>query len=172
MWPNPQFITCSDDVIQIPNLSSEPKSIRKGDHFCQILRTVAADTQNTTADPHERSPLVKDDKSAYLDVVIDPDNITPQEYKHKFECLCESYGHVFNPKLKGYNGRDGAIKAVVNMGPVQPPQRKGRLPLYNKDKLNLLQDMFDELEEQNDFGKPEKVGIHVEYLNVSMLIKM
>ena len=44
-----------------------------------------------------------------------------------------------------YNGRDGAVKAVVNMGPVMPPQRKGRLPLYNKDKLDLLQNKFEYL---------------------------
>ena len=171
LWPNPQLLTCAENTIRIPNLTTEPKSIRKGDHFCQIVRTVGVDTQNQPIDTMTKPAVIKEDHSAYRDVVIDPDNITPQEFKQKLECLCESYGHVFSPKLKGYNGRDGSVKAVVNMGPVMPPQRKGRMPLYNKDKLNLLQSKFDELEEQNVIAKPEDVGVIVEYLNPSMLIK-
>ena len=56
------------------------------------------------------------------------------------------------------------------MGPVQPPQRKGRLPLYNRDKLELLQQKFDELERLKVFAKPEDIGVHVEYLNPCFLV--
>ena len=171
MWPNPQLITCAENTIRIPNLTSEPKTISKGDHFCQIVRTVSIEPQEQCTVVSKAHPTIKDDHSAYLEVVIDPDNITPPEYKEKLQNICESYKHVFSPKLKGYNGRDGAVKAVVNMGPVMPPQRKGRLPMYNKDKLDLLQDKFDELEALNVIGKPEDVNVKVEYLNSSMLIK-
>ena len=57
------------------------------------------------------------------------------------------------------------------MGPVMPPQRKGRMPLYNRDKLTLLQNNFDELEELGVFAQPENVGINIEYLNPSFLVK-
>ena len=33
-------------------------------------------------------------------------------------------------RIKGYNGAAGSFEAQVNMGPVEPPQRKGRLPQY------------------------------------------
>jgi hypothetical protein len=56
----------------------------------------------------------------------------------------------------------------MNMG---PPQRKGRLPLYSRSKLVELQDKFDELERQGVFARPENLGITVEYLNPSFLVK-
>ncbi len=176
LWPNPQVVTCADNTVRIPNLSSTPLSIRKDDHLCQIVRTISVDQSDYIRSEQVSSeikhpPMIHDNKLAFKDVVIDPDNITPPQYKERLESICDSYSHVFSPKIKGYNGRDGAVKAVVNMGPVLPPQRKGRMPMYNKDKLNLLQSKFDELEELGVFMKPENVNVTVEYLNPSMLIK-
>ena len=57
------------------------------------------------------------------------------------------------------------------MGPVEPPQRKGRLPQYSRERLVELQHKFDELEELGVFKRPEDVGIAVEYLNPSFLVK-
>ena len=57
------------------------------------------------------------------------------------------------------------------MGPVQPPQRKGRMRQYSRDKLVELQDKFDELECKGVFCRPEDIGVSVEYLNPSFLVK-
>ena len=78
---------------------------------------------------------------------------------------------MFNPEIECYNGASGPFKAKVNMGPVEPPQRKGRLPQYSRERLVELQQKFDELEELGVFKRPEDVGIAVEYLNPSFLVK-
>ena len=57
------------------------------------------------------------------------------------------------------------------MGPVLPPQRKGRVPQYSRDKLIELQQKFDELEAQGVFRRPEDVNVTSEYLNPSFLVK-
>ncbi|XP_063968866.1 uncharacterized protein LOC135157450 [Lytechinus pictus] len=57
------------------------------------------------------------------------------------------------------------------MGPVQPPQRKGRLPLYSQEKLVELQGKFDDLEKLGVFARPEDIGVTVEYVNPSFLVK-
>ena len=57
------------------------------------------------------------------------------------------------------------------MGPVLPPQRKGRCPQHARDKLVELQDKFDELEAVGVFRRPEDVGVAVEYLNHSFLVR-
>ena len=100
-WPNPQIIKCSANRLRIPNLSREPKLLRKGEHFCQIgnLSTVPHDPVIPQTNPKDSKQVVKDDPSAYKQISIDPQNITPNEYKLKLECLCESYSHVFNPKF-------------------------------------------------------------------------
>ena len=57
------------------------------------------------------------------------------------------------------------------MGTVLPPQRKGKLPQYSRDKLSLVQEHFDHLEKLGVLAKPETVGVNIEYLNPSFLVK-
>ena len=57
------------------------------------------------------------------------------------------------------------------MGPVEPRQRKGRLPQYARNKLEELQSKFDQLEEAGVFKRPEDVNMTVEHLNPSFLVK-
>ena len=80
----------------------------------------------------------------------------------KFQSLLEEYDSVFDQAFKGYNGAEGPFQVVVNMGPVQPPQRKGRVPQYSRDKLYELQQEFNDRERKGVFVKPENAGIMVE----------
>ena len=57
------------------------------------------------------------------------------------------------------------------MGPVEPPQRKGRVPQYSRDQLDHLQSKFDKIESQGVFCRPEDLKVVVEYLNPSFLVK-
>ena len=77
---------------------------------------------------------------------------------------------MFDPKVKGYNGHVGPFESKVNMGPVEPPQRKGRLPQYARDKLVELQQKFDDLEEIGVFKRQKMSGYQL-YLNPSFLVK-
>ena len=57
------------------------------------------------------------------------------------------------------------------MGPTLPPQRKGRIPLYShKDKV-LLQDHIDALTEAGIVARPQDVGVNVEYVSPTFLVK-
>ncbi|KAI0235047.1 hypothetical protein LSAT2_014535 [Lamellibrachia satsuma] len=88
-----------------------------------------------------------------------------------FRAIIEEYDDVFDPNYTGYNGHVGPFEAVVNTGPVQPPQRKGRLPQYARNQLVELQSKFDELETMGVVVRPEDVPVNVEYLNPSFLVK-
>ena len=57
------------------------------------------------------------------------------------------------------------------MSPVEPLQRKGRLPQYARNKLVNLQNKFDELEKLVVFKRPENINVSVEYLYPSFLVK-
>ena len=102
---------------------------------------------------------------------IDPDNQLPQDIQAQFKSLMKEFDSVFDPDFKGYNSAAGPFQAKVNMGPVESPQRKGRLPQYDRGKLVLLQEKFDELEALGVFETPEKANTTVEYLNPSFLVK-
>ena len=102
---------------------------------------------------------------------IDSDHKLSDSLRSKFEQLTREYDNVVNPSFAGYSGAVGPFKATVNMGPVQPPQQKGRLPQYGKDRLYDLQNKFDELESLGIFKQPEDIDVTAEYLNPSFLVK-
>ena len=104
-------------------------------------------------------------------VQIDPDMKLSSDERASFRAIIEEYDDVFDPNYTGYNGHVGPFEAVVNMGPVQPPQRKGRLPQYARNQLVELQSKFDELETMGVVVRPEDVPVNVEYLNPSFLVK-
>ena len=57
-----------------------------------------------------------------------------------FQKLHAEYAEVFNGEsLVCYNGASDPLKININMGPMLPPPRKGRVPQYNRNQLEELQ---------------------------------
>ena len=56
------------------------------------------------------------------------------------------------------------------MGPSLPPQRRGRIPIYDKGNKVILQRKMDELQQEGVLAKPEDLGIVAEYVSPSFLI--
>ena len=104
-------------------------------------------------------------------IPINPDGILPSDIVSHFQDIHEQYDRVFDPSFPGYNGSGGPIQKIVNIGPVQPPQRKGRLPQYSRNRLVELQEKFDELEAAGVFRKPDEANVVVEYTDFSFLVK-
>ena len=173
-WPPPEVIPCLDGKIRIPNSTAEPQVLKRNEHICQVRPVYVP---NTEAAPQpkpyllERRSNTKPTSNHSTSVSLDPGHVLPSESVAKFRSLLNEYDSVFNPEFKGYNGSSGPFEARVNMGPVQPPQRKGRLPQYNRENLVQLQEKFDELESKGVFKRPEDVDVAVEYVNPSFLVK-
>ena len=171
-WPPPCLITSVAGRVRIPNLSDRPY-----EHFCQVNSVFCPCTQDQSSNPVDNLPYdmvcsVPVSESKYSQgVAVDPDNLLPSDITSKFRYLLVQYDSVFDPAITGYNGAFGPLQAKVNMGPVEPPQHKGRLPLYGRDKLVELQQKFDELENLGVFRRPEDIDVSVEYLNPSFLVK-
>ena len=134
--------------------------------------TTTSDCSIPNPIPHSQTSSEPVKLEPYTSTVsVDPDYILPDSSQVEFcNLLCE-YDDVFSPQITGYNGAVGKFEATVNMGPVLPPQRKGRVPQYSRDKLIELQQKFDELEAQGVFRRPEDVNVTAEYLKPSSLIK-
>ncbi|CAB3990763.1 Hypothetical predicted protein [Paramuricea clavata] len=140
LWPCPNIVSSVAGRIRIPNLSSEPRSLKRNEHFCQVRPVYTPDLNNgdhkLAVHPAPKSLQTHKFSS---DVCLETDNLLPQDVRRKFTLLMESYDHVFDRNIKGYNGAAGSFEAKLNMGPVEPPQRKGRLPQYTRDQLQELQ---------------------------------
>ena len=177
-FPVPQVVPSIAGRIRIPNLSETPCVIRRNSHLCQISPMVVQETGQFVLPPTDlqAAPTVppcgeESPGRSSESVIVDPDKILPSKTRRDFQALHANHDDVFRSSFKGYNGASGPFQAVVNMGPVQPPQRKGRLPLYSRDKLVELQGKFDDLEELGVFARPEDIGVSVEYVNPSFLVK-
>ncbi|EDO35149.1 predicted protein [Nematostella vectensis] len=127
VWPPPGIVTSIAGRIRIPNLTSEPRSLKRNEHFCQV-RQLFEPSNVTTTSPARAFPSTDTLHSA--NVSLDPDSLLPSDIKAKFKALHHEYDQVFDANIEGYNGHVGPFEARVNMGPVEPPQRKGRLPQY------------------------------------------
>ena len=81
------------------------------------------------------------------------------------------YDNVFNSNIGCYNDASGHVRAYINMGPVERPSRKARLPSYSPEKMRLLQNKMDELERLGVLARPEDINVTVEHVSPSFLIK-
>ena len=175
-WPAPGIYQSVGDRIRIVNSTDTPHVFKKHAHIA--LASPAFDPserQVTTTLPNDptvqRTSARIPDRAHSDDVVLNPDGIIDSVTSDRFTTLHRRFDSVFDPCYGTYNHRFGRFEAVVNMGAVKPQQRKGRVPQYSRDKLVELQDKFDEMDALGVLVKPESIGVTVEYLNPSFLVK-
>ena len=173
LWPLPDIITSVGRKVRIPNDTDTPKILKRNDHFCQIQSVFSPSIKEPYTNDSISVPEPKTiTKGLHSDqVILNPDDLLDDNTVTKFNQLHEEFDSVYDPNFPGYNGAYGPIKGVVNMGPVLPPQRKGRIPQYSRDKLGELQNKFDDLERMGVFKRPEDIGIVAEYLSPSFLVR-
>jgi hypothetical protein len=174
-WISPMISTTTAGKIRIPNLTTDPVTVNKHQHLVQAHYTITDSDKITTpakpvtcASVHPTPSLVGTHSNA---ITLDPDKQLSIQQRKAFALLHERYDNVFNKRIGKYNDFSGPVRASINMGPVPPPTHKARLPSYNKEKMKLLQDKMDELEDLGILAKPENLGIAVEYSSPSFLIK-
>ena len=171
LWPLPDMISSVGGKIRIPNTTSFPIKLSRNEHFGQIRLTFTqTDVQCTASNPVPKITHMQG-KTNSCSIILDPDDILQPEIKSHFLNLHVQYDSVFNSTFGCYNGASGPFEAVVNMGPVLRPQRKGRIPQYSRQNLELLQQKLDDLEMKGVFARPQDIHIVPEYLNPSFLVK-
>lgn len=172
-WLKSDIVSSVGGFVRLVNSTNESYTLKRNSHLCHIYPTTEYEFPEVDL-PDIGKYVIATSKSEApysLNVSVDPDSILTPSERQKFKDVLLKFDSVFNPQIDCYNGAKGPLKATVNMGPVPPPQRKGRLPQYSKDKLVELQAKFDELENIGVFKRPEAANTVVEYLNPSFLVK-
>ena len=171
-WPPPQQVLSVDHAVHITNTTDSPILLKTGEQLCHVRHVIPVYNVDTTSAPTSTATTAPTCCQPFsTNVILDPDGCLDEDICDKFSALNLEFDDVFNPSISKYNGASGPIEAVVNIGPTLPPQRKGRLPQYNRSTLEELQAKFDELKVAGVFARPEQVNVHVEYLNTSFLVK-
>ena len=170
-WIEPAIVRSVGSTIRIPNLTNEPKYIKRHDHIIQVAPTYSPKSLSFHEPACVRNVSFDNIQDNIKSIRVDPDNCLDPDIKKEFIEVHKQFNDVFDPRYSGYNHAFGKFEAVVNMGNVKPPQRKGKLPQYSRDKLTIVQDHFDKLESLGVLSKPEDLGVNIEYLNPSFLVK-
>ena len=171
-WPAPAISRVINGRVRIPNLTANPVKLSKSQHFASIRRVVSPAVlpqQDVNNEPKTVKPQLTIDSHSL--VSIDPkDSMIDSKEIKVFQAVHREYADVFQRVTSPYNDRSGRIRAHLIMGPVPPPPRKGRLPLYGQDKLQELQVAADLLEDDGVLGRPEDLNIHVKHCSASFLV--
>ena len=168
-WPKPTVTAVVDGKIRVPNNTDSPLRLQKNSHFCKIYSVTSPPVVSQGSPSSPPSPKSSPGTAAGL-VSIDPHGLLSDSVRSEFAATVTEYGSVFDPDFSGYNGAVGHIQGTVNIGAVQPPQRRGHLPQYDRKRLSELQSKFDELEALGVIRKPEDLDVAVEYVHPSFLV--
>ena len=170
IWLKPIIATPHENNIELTNTSESPIYIKKHEQIANVRMIMNPDLTETSISK-EIKVKSQIQSTAYEKVTVDPANRISSETKIQFLKTHEDFKRVFDDSSIGlYNGHSGPLEVKVNMGPSQPPQRKGRMPLYNRKMQEEYQEVCDMLD-GSVLIKPEDAGITVEYLNPSFLVK-
>ena len=174
-WPTPNITQAIAGTIRIANTTEDPVIIKPNHHLAQVHFTQNAPitVDDTVLPPTARcAKTLKPKRQEFsTDVSVDPNNLLKPLEVRAFEKLHSKFNEVFDPSVGTYNDASGRIRAHINMGPVDPPPQKGRLPSYQRKDLEVLQDKMDQLEDMGVLAKPETVNVKVEYVSPSFLVK-
>lgn len=169
-WFEPQVSCFVEGVVRVVSSSRDPVKLGKHEQFARAIPLI--DPPQADAPGTLQPPKIRGDRESDADaVLVDQDRQLTAEERQEFVRINRLYKGVFNPRQHVYNHALGHFEAKVNMGDVKPPQRKGRIPQYSRDRLVELQEKFDALERDGVFQRPEDVDVCIENVSPSFLVK-
>ena len=173
----PDWLSCHtttssfDGEIKLVNSSVEPVIIKKDEQFAQVRQLDNSPIEAVPQLPPVSTRPTKKCGPFADSIQIDPANQLSQQQRDSFKTIHQEFDDVFSPELGMYNGNSGPFKHVINMGPNLPKQRPGRNPLYSRTNKEELQATIDDLLWKGVLAKPEDIGVNVEYVSPSFLVK-
>ena len=177
IWPSPSISRVIQGTIRIPNLSEEPIKLSKSQHIAQVRRVTTPDYSSSictsTDTPKCSAPVLHPSTPSNfsLKIHVDPDNILSLDERESFHAINSQFDNTFRPNFGVYNNKSGYFRAKLNIGPVEPPPMKGKLPLYGQNDNQTLQDEADALENLGVLGRPEDYGVTVKHVSPSFLVR-
>ena len=127
-WSEPCLVSSVFGKLRIHNLTSAPRVLKRNKHFCRVRSTFVPKVPTSTQADSIPIPTPQSSEFYSDTVRVDPDTVLSEEIRMKFKDMLRKYDSVFNPCFSGYHGVSGPLDAKVNLGPIQPPQRKGTVP--------------------------------------------
>ena len=168
----------SNQTIKITNDSQAPVRLKKNAVIADITAMKLISCNKICTVSEDQSHLVRpaifsksEVNKSYTDQVkIDPDSQLDKEWNEKFRETCERFSDVINPNPGRYNNYYGNVDCTIDFCSTPPPSIKARLPNYSSEKLKLMADQMDKMEEMGVLARPENVGVVPAFVVPSLLV--
>ena len=167
-----------DKSVTIVNESPYPIHLKKNSPICDVTALTVLSCgkicKETKDQSHLQRPIIfsksEANKSYTNDVKIDPDDQLAKVWKERFRRTCDRYSDVINPNPGRYNNHYGNVDCTIDFCSTPPPSVKARLPNYSTEKLKIMAEQMDKMEEMGVLAKPESVGIVPAFVVPSLLV--
>ena len=169
-WVSYGLVPVQNGCIKVFNSSKDPVLISRHAQILQVRPTIEAIPDKAPPNLPTVS-LPKPDDNPILSIKVDPSGILTESERNQFHKLHRKFNTLFSPGIGCYNGHSGHYEHIINMSGALPPQRRGRIPMYNRHNLDSLQMKYDELLAEGVFCRPEDVDISVTHSNLTFLVK-
>ena len=169
-WPSVRMVNVIDNEIRVVNDTCFPIHIQKNEQLCQVRATYVVDPPKISSTSQYKKSTSNNMMPPYSKCIT-IDKQLNDHWNKVFNDIHIQFDSVFEPFGGRYNGKSGRLKMSINFGPAKPPARKLHAPNYSRDNLDALQVKFDELESQAVFARPEDVGVIVEHVSPSFLVR-
>ena len=170
-WPEPHVARISMGGINLTNGLNKPVILYKNDQVCQIRACKTFRECISTPAPKVSFTPIHPVSKFSSKVIVDPNKQLSESCRRAFHELNSEYDSVFEPVIGRYNDCSGRVRARINIAVNKPPTRKLQVPDYCHNDQVLLQDIFDQLESQGVFVRPENVDVEIEQANPSFLVR-
>ena len=176
---NPKIVAVdSNKTIRITNDSQKPVRLKRNSVIADITAMKIVSCHKICTETRDKSHLEKpaifsksEANKSYTDQVkIDPDNQLEEVWKERFKRTCERFSDVINPNPGRYNNYYGNVDCTIDFCSTPPPSVKARLPNYSSEKLKLMAEQMDKMEEMGVLAKPESVGVVPAFVVPSLLV--
>ena len=114
LWSPRSVVSSVVRAIRIPNLSTEPRTLKRHEHICQVTPVFEPKEEPPTSPCPTHHLLSPCHASQSASVQVDPDNLLTEPVRANVTSLFSEYDSVFDDHLPCY-------QAKVNMGHVEPP---------------------------------------------------
>ena len=145
------------------------KCVKEGASVNKIYDLARRDLSHLLPYEGQENNAVNDDHDYVNEVVIDPDEKLPAQWRNRFKTICSNFRDIITPRPGKYNGFYGRIDNSINFSNTPPPSIRAHLPKYSHTMLQVMAKKMDKLEEWGVLRKPEDVGVVPEFVLSSML---
>ena len=124
LWPQPSVVSSVARAICIPNLLTEPRTLKHHEHFSHFIPVFEPKEVPPTGLPPAQQPLRPSDASHSASVQVDPDRILSQAVRANFQSLFREYDSISDPSSLGTMDLQAPTKQRSTWALSSPPSRK------------------------------------------------